>query len=153
METLSKVDDIICISKKMNIPKTKVKATIDAYIKYIKEKVDLGETVGFLRICDFKVRGYTGSRETLGYICHEIGDRIGQSGDFVKSILLFYEDMIIVDLKKYRSHTVTGLLKLKMVSGVGGRVILDASKSSVVGETSDVFLSVRKSFKRKVESR
>ena len=61
--------------------------------------------------------------------------------------------MIIVDLKKYRSHTVTGLLKLKMVSGVGGKVILDASRSSAVGETSDVFLSVRKSFKRKVESR
>lgn len=153
METISKVDDILYISNKMNIPRNRVKAIIDAYIDYIRDKILAGESIGFLRICDFKVKDYDGSRETLGYVCHEVGNRLGISGDLVKSVLLYYESVIIMDLKKYRGHTITGLLKLKMNDTYNDRIVLDASRSSSIGGGSSLYLSVRKSFKRKVETK
>jgi hypothetical protein len=151
METLSKVDDIQYISSKMKVPRNKVKLIIDTYIKYVKEKISSGETIGFLRICDFVVKDYDGPRETLGYVCHEVGNKIDVPGDLVKNVLLYYETSIINDLKKYRGHTITGVMRLRMIKSYNGKIVLDAARSSSIVRGSSVYLSARKSFKRKVE--
>ena len=66
MESLNKVDDIIRISKKMGIPKEWVKSIVNSYITYVYNKVINGETVSFLRICDFRTKGYIGNKVKIG---------------------------------------------------------------------------------------
>lgn len=150
MESINKVDDIIRISKKMGIPREWVKSIVNSYITYVYNKVINGETVSFLRICDFRTKGYIGNKETLGFISNEVAKELGYSGLLVKSVLLYYEDIIASDIKRYRRHVINGLVKIGIEETYGNRLVITSSRSYTLKGVPNLVLSVRGSFKRKV---
>lgn len=152
MENFNKTDDISTISETMSIPYWKVRKVVNAYLSYLRDKVDRREPIGFLRVCEVRVKGYEGYRETYGYTCCEVARSVGMEPIFVRGILDCYEDLIISDLRKCKSHTVTGLLKIRIVENYYGKPIVSVMRSTAISGVEGVYLGLRRSFRRKVEN-
>lgn len=150
-EVIYLTDDVLTISSKMNIPAYKVRKVLSGYTDYIVEKLKKGESVGFLRISNFLVRGYEGVFDTFMYSCHELSKKVDMSVNLVKSILLYYESLIVIDLKKFRRHSIYRVMSLKLEEYGNGNIVVTAKKSSYMPKKDIVSMRVRKSFKRKVE--
>jgi hypothetical protein len=151
MDTIRRGDEVRTISLKLKVPEKHVKMIVNSYIQYIKDKLGNGESIGVLRICDFNVRGYDGERDTFSYACTEVGRRSGFSPELVKGVLFYYEDCMIRELKRYYTHSLTGLMTIQMSENYKKDVKVSITKSRCLCPGVDYRMSVRKSFRRKVE--
>ena len=150
MDSLTKQDFVIRISKKLKISERQVKLIIDTYIDYIKQKLEKGESVGVMRICRMNVVRYDGPIDTFAYVCTEVSMMTGIGREIVKGVLYYYEECIITELRKFYTIVITGVLRLKLLENGEGGYQVEALRSSSLCPKVNFKMVILNSFRRKV---
>lgn len=150
MLTVYKREQITLISRRLNTTETMIKSVLDEYQEYILGKLNRGESVKFLRICwmrnsDNKEENY----DTLGYVAHEIGSKLGLSKDTVLRILQTFEELITDEVRKFYVFVIRGVCKIWLCEYREGNYKLRLSKSTSLPH--NISARAISSFKRRVE--
>lgn len=139
------------VAEKLGLQKVVVEKVILAYVGYLKDRLESGETVKFLNVCYLRYGGKSlENHETLAYVATEVGKQVGVSGVVAFRVLNCYEEFIISDLQKLYSYSIRGLLRISLERNYKDEYKVRIKKSTVYnGE--DVYITTLGSFKRKVE--
>lgn len=148
METIRRTEAVSLLSEKLNLPEKVIRKTLQEYTSYIKEHLDKGVSIGILRMCFIQIKGYDGPIDTFAYICTEVSKRVEIAPEVVRGVLLFYENLIISDLKKSYVHNLYGLITIKMSRNTNG-VLTPKITHSILSDYM-YRVQITRSFKRKV---
>ena len=115
MEVVFKQEQFKLVSKKVNLPFTKVSEVLNSYIQYLKDEITNGNTVRFLNICYIKVDG-NGCKnlKTRAFIATELSKEVDVSSSVIMGILDRYEELIEKDVTSFFPYTIKGLLRIKI---------------------------------------
>lgn len=145
-----KRDQIVLVSKRLNIFEVRVREVLDSYEKYILNKLNNGESAKFLNVCWLKNSDSTNdSFETMAYIATEIATELSLSKELVLRILQTYEELIQDEVRKFYVFVIRGVCKIYLSEYSEGEYKLRVSKSQALG--SNISARAVGSFKRKVE--
>lgn len=149
--TVYKSDQIYSLSKKLGLTNTEVKKVLDLYFESLLRDLNSGNTVKFLNVCYLVCGKDKGSyHETLAYKCTEISKELKMGKNIVYGILSTFEDLLVLDLRRFYSYSIRGLVHISLEEYREGIYKVRIRKSSSMFNEDIRVVSIN-SFKRKVE--